>query len=242
MQSWRRQMLRARWRRGSVSIQRRNDSSVAASGRRAFGRRHQARAHLANDFFRQLGVVGETREIQLVLSRTSPPVLSRALWQVTQYLIHQRARLRGFFTGRRGHRLDGSGCLRGWFAAAQPGSLRAWTWPWAGSFVQQPPLPTARPRRLPSGFSSSSVPPRLNYAHGPIVSTGLSPESSIDSAKNRPIFARGARTTSLHAHELTLRASASVSGVYTSRPRSTLTRHHTLSVVEGPLPIHTVVV
>ena len=40
-------------------------------------------------------------------------VLSRALWQVTQYLIHQRARRRGILTSRRGHRLDGSGRLRG---------------------------------------------------------------------------------------------------------------------------------
>jgi hypothetical protein len=79
----------------------------------------------------------------------------------------------------------------GLLVLVQPESPRAWQWTSAGWFVPPPQRPITLPRSRPSGFSSSSVlPPRLKYAHVLIVSTGLSPESSIDSAKNRPVFAR----------------------------------------------------
>ena len=112
MQSWRRQMLR----RVGVQAGLHEAEERLHRGRirpARVGRGHEARAHFANDFFRQLGVIRETREVQLVLVQDQPAGLEPRVVAGDTVLIHQRARRRSFLTSRRGHRLYWSGCLRG---------------------------------------------------------------------------------------------------------------------------------
>ena len=124
-------------RSSSLSIQR--DQRLAASPDRAarmpVGGIMPARS-LRTTFSANLRVVAETREVQIELVEQQVRRLQPRVVAGDTVLIDERARLRGFLSGRRGHGVDGSGCLGGWLLPRSRASLRAWTWPWAGSFGQ----------------------------------------------------------------------------------------------------------
>ena len=91
-----------------------------ALGPRHAARRHHARPDLADHLLPHLGVGADV--VEPAGSSTSPPILARSLWQVTQYCLTKPGSAAGSGAGGgwRGARRTGAG-TRGGAAAGAPG-------------------------------------------------------------------------------------------------------------------------